>query len=270
MRLNSISPPRELSRAVSSSESARRLQLLADTFPDTPLAGFTCWEAARLWLDHAGARAAAADVVLGPILTAFKLQPDEVWHNILLLLFWRSLSRLDSVARRWDQNPDDAGSETASAFIQVLNRIDLAQRAEAFGQKIINDTWHDVRLHYSRARAYDERFKLPVRNEEDDKDTQYEAGADPGEPDPAFAMVDHRHDVAYVRARLRELVRQGILSRVDYLILIGCYLYGRRMDSMATRLGMTYQATKKRRQRALGQWKKYAMEDVPSGPRETP
>lgn len=254
MRLDSILPPRELSRAVSSSESVHRLQLLADQFLGTQLATFACWEDARRWLDRTGARTVAADVVLKPILTAFRRQPDEVWLNILLFLFWRSQSRIYRALRGRVPNPDDVGSEVRWAFLRVLHRLDPTQRIAAYGQKIINDMWHDVRLHCERERARQERFPTPAWEAEDDQEE--DDPKEPGAPDPAFAMVGHRHDAARIRADLKGHVRCGRLSRADYLILVGCYLYGRSLDEMAGRLGLTYEVAKKRRQRALERLKK--------------
>jgi DNA-directed RNA polymerase specialized sigma24 family protein len=91
---------------------------------------------------------------------------------------------------------------------------------------------------------------LLIDGEEED-DEEGRGVRAPGIEDEEFVAVERRHDVVWARAHLKALVRRGEISESDYLILIGCYLYGHSLDEMAARLGMSYDATRKRRQRVL-------------------
>jgi hypothetical protein len=254
MHLNSSLTQRELSRAVESCDSLDRLLQLQLDFPDTPLADFSSWNDARRWLRQVGAHQEAADAVLRPVLAAFHQQSDEIWHDILFFLFDRPLRRIHRDLLRLDQEPALVWSEIGWAFLRALHRLDLDHRTSRPGLKLLNDTRHDVRQVYARERARQKWLRSPAK-EEDERTVRVE---DRGGDDPAFEKIEHEHDVRWARAHLKDLVRRGRLSGPDYLILIGCHLYGHSLEEMADRLGLSYEATKRRRQRAASYLKNHS------------
>jgi hypothetical protein len=236
--------------------------------PHSPLATCASWGDVRRWLDAAGVRREASDEVLRPLLAAFKQSPAEARYHALLFLFWPYLDQIARHLLPLGKDPNLVDSQVWWALLEVLYRLDLDQRQVRLGQKILNDVQHDVRLYYERERARQGPFPAPAWDAEDDEED--DDREEPGVPDSAFAAADHRHDVARVRAALKDLVRCGRLSREDCLILIGRYLYDRSLKTTAARLHLNYEVTKKRHQRALTQLKKYLDSAVPDRPRETP
>lgn len=254
MRLDSFPYARDLSRAIDSCDSLDRLRRLKREFPDSPLADFASWNDARQWLCQVGAHQETADAVLRPVLAALHQQPDETWHDILFFLFDRPLRRIHLALQRLDQEPALVWSEIGWAFLRALHRLDLDHRTSRPGLKLLNDTRHDVRQVYARERARQKRLESPA-NQEDERTVNVE---NRGGDDPAFAKIEHEHDVRWARAHLKDLVRRGRLSGPDYLILIGCHLYGHSLEEMADRLGLSYEATKRRRQRAASYLKNHS------------
>jgi hypothetical protein len=191
-----------------------------------------------------------ADVVLRPALVSRQDAPDKQWHCILLFLFWQRLFLISNRLRRLDEDDNSRNSQVYWSFLHALHRSELLQRPARLGLKILNDVQHDVRFFYRREREYGS----PLDPVTDDKDEDQEDGTRCSKvlagDDDGFTQINLQHDVRAVRRWLKQLVRRGRLSKPDYLIFVGSYVYGHSLQTMASRLGLTYEATRKRRQRA--------------------
>jgi hypothetical protein len=263
---------------------------------DSPLQAHGTWDDARRWLEKEGHRQHEADAVLRPVLEAAQAAPDELWHDILLFLFWQPLVMCRRGLKRYDEGkatiadlPDiRLDSEILWAFITVLHRIDLAARGDRFGLKILNDVQHDVRKAYkpkghppivsddenAAAGLHDRENRKAVRKRvvqflyllidgEEEEDEEGRGVHVPGIEDEEFVAVERRHDVVWARAHLKALVRRGEISESDNLILIGCLIYGYSPKEMAARLGVSYDVARKRKQRVLKYLRENAQKDVP-------
>ncbi len=252
MHLNPRSPSRDHFRRLTAPDCLDRLQQLQAEHPDSPLAAFACWQDARCWLADVGVRRPASDAVLRPVLVEFRQAPDEQWRRILLYLFAADLTRISSALRPLAEDEHDVFSEVTWRFLEALHRLDLAQRPVRLGQKIVNDTWHDVRQHYARVRAESNGQESLDEEPEDRQESSTRPLRETlGDLDPAFAAVNLQHDDARGRALLKELVRLGRLTKPDYLLLIGHHVYDKSLKELAPRFGLTDEAVKKRHQRAL-------------------
>lgn len=250
MRLDSFTPPRRLFREPLACDDLDSLRKIQAEHPGLPLCAFSSWNDARQWLNVTGAWREAADALLRPVLTAFKLAPDCGWFPILLFLFWPHLDRIARQLEPLDSdNIDEIESLIHWTFLQVVHRIDLDKRQARLGQKLLNDIRHEVREAYDHERERAANAEpLPAQTLQDEPDDT--ENADFEFCDPGFERCDLEHDFAWARTRLKSLVRRGRLSAPDYLILVGCHLYGHSLHVMAARLGLSYEAAKKRQQRA--------------------
>lgn len=263
MYLNSCIPPGELSRSISQCVAVGRLIQLQAESRGSPLRSFGTWVDVRRWLDEIDARSPSADTILRPVLVKVNRLPDEIWHDIMLFLFWRPLVLCRGYLKRLDEKePDALDSYILWAFIRVLHNLNLDVRQVRLGQKILNDVQYDVRLFYKTDRELTAKFRqlLTQENTEDDGERGFPA---PPIEDGAFAAVEHRHDSDWACARLDALVRQGRISETDYLILLGCYLYEEPLKEIAERLGLTYDAARKRRQRVAKYFRENARKMSP-------
>jgi len=242
---------REQALVVQSSTCIAKLQRLRDLVGGPPLDGFSSWADAKCWLDGIGPWREETDVLLRPLLSICRERPDQSWHDILVFLFWRSLMRIYGRTLPLDLQSDQRFSLVYWYFAQTVQRLDLQQRPQRLGAKILQDVWHDVREYYKRERDRQELHD-PMPDELAPREAAYgSAVRQLGREDSAFREFEFRHDSSWAIARLRNLVRAGELSRADCLILIGCHLYGYTLEEMADRQGLSYEAAKKRRQRAV-------------------
>lgn len=257
----------EQSRVVSSAEAGRRLQQMKDSQLDVTLNTVTTWHDARQWLDRTGPYTREADILLRPILAASKPQSDELWHDILLFLLWTPLRDMWVGLRLLDRDLLALYEQIAWAFLAALHRIDLSHRTVQIGQKILNDTQHDVRLAYARERKRGSWHVNDASAMNDGEDEgilgrQAANGVD-------LAWAEWRIDRAWACARLRTLLCRGQLSVGEYAILVRCCLRGDSVEDLTVWRGLTYEAAKRRRQRALAALKKSAPDLSPGSP-DTP
>ena len=263
MRLESFPPPRRLFRTPLDCNGLDRLQGLKQDLPDSIFATFSTWRDVRDWLSAAGDWSADGDAVLRPILEAFKRAPDETWYHVLLCLFWPGLDR---IARRLKllggDHVEELDSQIHWAFLHALHRLDLSQRPSRLGQKLLNDTQHDVRSVYTLECKLQGQFDRDEDREEEDEGILARQTYNDAEP----IWTEFRIDRAWACARLRVLLRRGALSLVEYVVLVRCCLHGDSDWELAARQGLTYEAAKRRRQRALAALKKTAPDLSPESP----
>lgn len=236
---------------------------------NTPLAGSATWKDVRRWLSEVGPREIVADAALRPLLLAFKREPNESWYSVLVYLFWTHLVQAAKRLHRLEKDPAALYSQTCWAFLRALHRLDLGRRPEGLGKKLLNDVQHDLRQFYAREQRRKHRRRAVVDVLEMNAPENERGVVLGGEEDAAFLEKEFQHDRAWALARLKCLVRSGRLPRTDFLILIGCHLYGRTIEEMALRQGLSYQAAKQRRLRAADFLKVFAPELSPDLP-DTP
>ncbi|MBK9471839.1 MAG: hypothetical protein IPO18_06080 [bacterium] len=175
-------------------------------------------------------------------------RPQE-YQEVLLLMSWESLVALRRYRCGLDSDHAALWSSITWALLYVARRMDLACRTQLLGVKLMNDTDHHFRAQYARERRLQSTLTRVGDAEEGDS-AGWELW-DRGSDDPAFAAADLNHDYAWVRPYLGDLVRRGLLDRTDHQIIVGSYIYGHALKKLAERFGLSQEATKKRRQRAL-------------------
>lgn len=285
----------ELEREVQSPQAEAAFLEFVARLPPGVADSLAGWPSVRAFLAAAGAKTEAADPVLKCFVAAFQQCGDRPWTAIALYIFWDQLA---AVCRGlyWLDEPAALFSQANWSLLQALRQIDQAKRPVRLGQKIINDTWHDVRLSYQddcdadpstpqERKAQDAAALairqhlgyVPTRPPEIPRATKWNRRSSPDsdEPDPIeeipnlnaeHAAVCAAIDRSWAISRLRALARAGRISRADFQILLGCYVYGRPLEKMARHLGVEYQAAKKRRQRAVKKLEKSSPDLSPSSP----
>jgi len=232
----------DLSRQVQSPDAESRILILGSKLPEELIPKISSWENARSWLDHVYAYREEADQLLYPLIEDYQSNPDEIGNAILLYMFWTPLTSIFRFRRKLD-SPSALFSEIHWMFLEVLNRLDTESRPQRIGQKILNDTNRGVRDRYIP------KSKSPVRlfiDEEEEAARQNGLGAWCLQ----HGVIEYGFDRQKAISRLKSLARQGHISKSDFQMILGCHLYGRSIDEMASQLGVSYGVAKKRRQRA--------------------
>ncbi|MFH2074935.1 MAG: hypothetical protein ABIJ57_06245 [Pseudomonadota bacterium] len=255
MRLSFLdSLEQELVRVVTAPGAEIHLLMVHSSIPSDLIPDLQNWAKAKDWVEESGHKAEACDVLLTPVIQAAQQEPDAIWNSILLYLFLRPLGDFLR-ARKWLDEQAALFSQLHWDFLHAVYRIDLHQRRKFIGQKIINDTFWATRREYAKT------FRRPGFQGEDPENSPIDRipCAYASQAVPEFLI-----DRDWAIARLKDFARRGRISRGDFQILLGCCLYGRSLDDMATRLGIEYGAAKKRRQRALEKIEKIAPDLSPS------
>ena len=182
------------------------------------------------------------DEVLRPILSAHAEDRDPRWRSILLLLFWPRLRAAAIRRRSWDPEFDELWTNTVYTFLQAVCDWDLVKRPDRLFRRLVNYTTWRMGVDYRRARSQAE-MELPS----DPEMVEFLSG---GSEDVSFMMIEFRDDQDALIRWLQEHMEAGRITEVDFHLLVGKFVYGRLLRECADEVGLSYQAAKKRRQRA--------------------
>jgi hypothetical protein len=193
-------------------------------------------------MHNGSAREPLKDEVLRPIFEAHAKTGDRGWRTVLLAIFRPGLESLHRRKRMWDRNQDELWSNIYWTFQQVTCRIDVARRPSRLVQKVINDVIHYLYQHYLPEWKRQEREVEP-----DEKELVALASV-------LYDLAQHDfelRDVCEIEIeRLQRFVKRGHIRQVDCDLILGTRLYGKSLRACAQEAGLTYEAAKKRRQRA--------------------
>ena len=195
---------------------------------------FSAWSDAIALMRKGTSGEPVKDEVLRPILRAHAADGNHRWRRVLLLIFWPALVAIHSRRRHWDPNSAELWQRLYWCFHRVICRVDFRKRPHRLVQKIYNDTVHRLHDEYQR-----EWYRQAVSEDLDLVSGLREPR--PFDPQAAFeAEIKH----------LRRYMDEGRISDTDFLIIAGTRVYGYSLTEAAQRLGLNYEAAKKRRQRA--------------------
>lgn len=246
MRFFSLSyAERDLNRQLEGPEGKALLAELNSKIKGSGQGRLENWTNARNRVVALGAYYSSSDWILVPLVRIGQEQPSEVTYAALMYVMWRELVWITKKTRQLDDGLGDSFAEVSWFFIKALLRIDLADRGARVGQKLLNDTLHDVRLSYRPPEKAPKFHFLDDEEQEDKPDSQIPSRT------LEMASAEFRISRDWTIQRLRSHVQAGSLSRSDFQVLLGCHLYGYSIDHMAVHMGITYETAKKRRCRAV-------------------
>jgi hypothetical protein len=201
---------------------------------------FETWSEVAALISEGARRDAGKDTLLRAIFRGHRQSGDSGWRAVLLLVFWHELEGILRLKRHWDRDGEQLWSNVVWAFMQVITRIDERRRPNGMIQKVVNDTIHRLYEEYSREWRRCRR-EMPTDPEE------IASLLGSGKNDAAGNQLAQE---AAVR-RLRRYVTEGHLRETDFFLLLGTCVYGSPVAEYARQVGVSYEAARKRRQRAL-------------------
>ena len=231
---------RQLERRILHDDHQSLLDRLCKRNPG--LRGFADWGEVVAVMRRGTSRDPEKDAILRPICEAHAADRDPRWRTILLAIFWPALESICRRKRHWDADPDSLWANVVWAFLRSVCRLDPSKRRAGLVQKIVNDVFHGLHDDYRR-------------------DWNRAARELPTDPDELArcAVANEREDVVAVLRRaqeeriaiLKEHRGAGRISDADFLLLVGTQVYGRSLADCARESGLSYEAAKKRQQRAI-------------------
>ena len=181
------------------------------------------------------------DHVLRAVLSEHIKDRDPGWRHVLLVIFWPALESIRRQKRHWDADQDELWQNLAWTFLKVVCRVNPETRPNRLVQKIFNDTVHYLYEDYSKQRRAQEAVVL--------MDPESMEGVI-GPEDIDLASIELREHQEAATQRLRAYLEEGHITEADFLLLVGTRVYGRSVADYARETGGSYEAMKKRRQRA--------------------
>jgi hypothetical protein len=204
---------------------------------------FGSWRAVAAYMHAGAADDPRKDAILRAIATSREEDRHPLWSSVLLVFFWPGLLTLFGKRRTWDPDPDELWQTIVVEFLEAVERLDVRRRRTRIATKLINDT-------YSRTyRAYEPRWRWldrehPVEPEHFEPHAAAGAGIN-------HAAIELRELQEQRLGFFREAFAAGVVGEDDLFLLIGTDVYGQSIADYARACGASYQALKKRRQRAL-------------------
>jgi hypothetical protein len=203
---------------------------------------FPAWRDVVAFMREGSSKDPLKDEVLRPILAAHAEDGDPRWRSILLVIFWPGLKSICIQRRGWDPEFEELWANAVWTFLHAVCRLDPAKRPERLVQKLINDTIWRLGQEYRR-----QRHRASTEIATDPHMIEVLAG---GTEDPGFMAVELREAQELRIERFREHMEAGRIGETDFNLLVGTRVYGRLLRECAEEAGISYQAAKKRRQRA--------------------
>jgi DNA-directed RNA polymerase specialized sigma24 family protein len=188
------------------------------------LAGLRFFELRRLLLDRA-TPPERKDDLLAALIRVAQAEPDA--DEPMMVIIVCLLPGLRQIARRYD-DIIDAWAELLVAVIYVVRRYDLDRRPHRLAANILWDSTAYVLRAVKRERSW---LDATISRE-------------PVEPSPPPEPLDV----------FTEAVRAGVLTYQDAVIIRSTRVDGLALQDVATLLGLSYEAAKKRRRRAEVAW----------------
>lgn len=237
---------RELEREVCGQDCQQLLECLKRREPS--LGAFASWPDAVEFLLQGPNKDPGKDAVLRPILELRDSDPRRA--VVLLFLFWRRLGWVYGWKQRLDPDATALWSNVTWVFMRVVEGLDVTRRRDRLIDKVINDVVNGLSREYRRSRVRSAR----------------EVPTDPQDPNGAIesdqrSSQDRRLASLLAERRLRRHLAAGRLSEADFFLLCGTYIYNHPLADCARELGLTPEAAKKRRQRAMKRLRPYEIQD---------
>jgi len=191
------------------------------------------------------------DEILRPIFEAYSKDQDARWHLIILVMFMPALENLHGQKYRWDPDSEELWSNILWTALEVFSRIDIKRRPDRLVQKIYNDTFHRLFEKYLGVWRRSRR-EVPVDWDElvalaDIREAMAHAGK--FECINFFTHGFREEKENEIRQLLKHL-EAGRITEDDFLLLVGTKVYDGSIATYAPKVGLSYEAAKKRRQRA--------------------
>ncbi|MBE0568406.1 MAG: hypothetical protein IH577_01860 [Deltaproteobacteria bacterium] len=238
-----------LEHEIHSSEYKRLLRALQRDCPF--LRRFVTWMDVVAFMWAGTSTDPRKDVILRSIIQAHAKDQDARWHTVILVMFLPGLECLHAKKNRWDPDPEELWSNILWTAIEVLTRIDLNRRPDRLVQKIYNETFHRLYEKYLAIWARSGRETPVDRDELVNLADNEEAKAHAGKFDCInFFTLGFQEEKENEISQLRGHKEAGRISEDAFLQLVATKVYADSTADYATKEGLSYDAARKRRQRA--------------------
>lgn len=191
----------------------------------------------------AGARdsdPAICDALLLPLVNAHALQPDQRLVDVLTVIFWTRLVAVFARVLRYDSDHGELWQNVQLGFLQTIQQPRFGSRGD-----IMRRVYFSVlrRVH----RLYERNWKRRPRLQQVE-DCRLSAGHSYG--DEQSVVVDFLDEQQAQRDTLARATRCGAIDECEQQLIVATRIEGDAISTIASRLELTPDAAKGRRDRA--------------------
>jgi hypothetical protein len=224
-------------------------EILGQLPADRSYARFATWGDVVAFMRARSVNRVQKNELLGLILSAHARDQDPRWRTILLVLFWPGLRSIQTQKRRWDRDdPEELWQRIFWAFHQAICQLDGTELSAWLDARVISLTVTNLGYEYRCQWRQQKRLKL--------MDPDELAEMKRGDEGIEFAAFEFSEETEARAAAWRRHVDRGLITETDFQLLIGTEVCLDDLKDVAKRLGLSYEAGKKRRQRALATLRK--------------
>ena len=182
------------------------------------------------------------DGILCELFTCYAENRSPLWLTVLTLVFFPVLTANLVTRRHWRTCKEEMCSDLYWALTGALADVDPSSRQSEIVRQVINRT-------LGRFRQLCEKEWNHARRERASADLVHTA-KEPNGPDLRLVALEERDEARWVLGRLRGMAERSAISREDLKLVLDTRMQEVNLQDAATARGLTYQAAKKRRQRA--------------------
>ncbi len=159
--------------------------------------------------------------------------------DILLVVFYPTLCSIVRKKAHWRsrRSQDEHWSDVTTAFLTVVLELDLAERPERVIQAVFNRTVGRLRTQYEKC------WRIDARERQVEPRLGHEV-------DEGVAWFELEEELESQAGEFLAVHRDGHVSALECSILIASDVYGASLHDIAVAYGISYEAAKKRCQRA--------------------
>jgi hypothetical protein len=199
------------------------------------------------WLDliayqHEDAGRDSGQGVLCELFTCYAENRGPHWLPVLTLVFFPVLTANLATRRHWRICKKEMCSDLYWAHTGAFADVDPSSRQSEIVRQVINRT-------LGRFRQLCEKEWNHARRERASADPVHSA-KEPNAPDQRLAALEDHEEARWVLGRLHGMAEKSAISREDLELVLDTRMQEVNLQDAATARGLSYQAAKKRRQRA--------------------
>ena len=207
------------------------------------LRSFRTWEEVMAFMRCSDSPDTRKNGVLLPIFQRHAEDNDPRWRTILLLIFWPALKSLCVQKRTLEPEYRELWANVVQAFFDAVCCLDVARWNDQMAARLFSETLHGIVAAYSKER------RRSGREVSTDPTALAALAGDTNHSD--FSEAGESASLAAAVGWLRAYVEAGSIDETDFCLLVGSIIYGKTDRECAEETGLSCQAAKKRRQRAI-------------------
>jgi hypothetical protein len=184
------------------------------------------------------------NAILGSLIAAHQKDKNPIWKPLLSIIFWPAIEWVFFRQRNPYTDNDDLFLEVYWAFCEVLWTYPVKKRPHKVASNLKFEVLNLICQQQKKNWQHQYISQLAQQTSRLLKDKILALST------PDITAWDKPKEEELTKEDYRKLLSSGAITETDYLLLVGTKVYGRSLKELAREHNLSYEAAKKRRQRA--------------------